>query len=129
MDHFKKFHCLFPLIKKCAKKVSKGLVEKVLSIFGLATVLHSDSGKEFVSNIIKATLLIWPGQCNIVNGNPGLSQSQGLVEQGNRTIELMISTRETNTNKYNWSGWLPEIHCMCIVYLFTVYPHKSSAFI
>ena len=124
MDHFKKFHCLFPLVNKCAKKVSKGLVEKVLSIFGLPTVLHSDSGKEFVSNIIKATLVIWPGQCSIVNGNPGLSQSQGLVKQGNRTIELMISTRETNTNKYNWSGWLPEIQCMCIVYL--VY---SSAFI
>ena len=104
-------------------------MEKVLSIFGLPTILHSDNGKEFVNDIIKATLLIWSRQCNIVNGNPGHSQSQGLVERGNRTIELMISARETDTNKCNWSRWLPEIQCMFIVYSFTVYLHKPSAFI
>ena len=41
----------------------------------------------------------------------------------------MISARETDTNKCNWFGWLPEIQCMCIVNLFLVYPRKSSAFI
>ena len=129
VDHFTKFHCLFPFINKCAKEVSKGLVEKVLSTFGLPTILHSDNGKEIVNDIIKATLLIWPGQCNIVNGNPGHSQSQGLVEQGNGTIELMISARETDTNKCDWSRWFPEIQCMCIVYLFTIYLHKPSTLI
>ena len=101
----------------------------MLSIFGLPKILHSDNGKEFVNDIIKHTLLIWPGQCNIVSRNPGHSQSQGLVEQGNRTIELKISVPETNKIKCSWSGWLPEIQCMCIVYLFTVYSRKSSAFI
>ena len=104
-------------------------MEKVLSIFGLPTILHSDNGKEFVNDIIKATLLIRSRQCNIVNGNPGHSQSQGLVERGNRTTELMISARETDTNKCNWSRWLPEIQCIFIVYLFTVYLHKPSGFI
>ena len=42
---FSKFHCLFPLINKCPKKVSKGLVEKVLSILGLPKILHSDNGE------------------------------------------------------------------------------------
>ena len=46
-----------------------------------------------------------------------------------QSIELMISAQVTDTNKCNCSGWLPEIQCMCIVYLFTVYPHKPSAFI
>ena len=129
VDHFTKFRCLFPLINKCAKEFSKGLMEEVLSIFGLATILYSDNGKEFVSDIIKAILLFWPGQCNSVHGNPGHSQSQGVVEQGNRTIELMISARETDINKCNWSRWLPEVQSMCIVYLFTVYPPKPNAFI
>ena len=86
VDHFMKFHCLFPLINKCTKEIFKGLVEKVLRIFGLPTILHSNNRKEFVNDIIKATLLIWPDQCSIVNGTPGHSQSQGLVEH-----QLMIS--------------------------------------
>ena len=101
----------------------------MLTIFGLPIILHNANGKEFVNHIIKHTLLIWPGQCNIVSRNLGHSQSQGLVEQENRTIELKISAPETNKIKCSWSGWLPEIQCMCIVYLFTVYLCKSSAFI
>ena len=74
VDQFTKFHCLFPLINKCSKEVSKGSVARVLSIIGLPTILHSDNGKEFVNDIIKATLFIWPDQCNIVNGNPGQTE-------------------------------------------------------
>ena len=64
-----------------------------------------------------------------ISRNLGHSQSQGLVEQESRRIELKISAPETNKIKCSWSGWLPEIQCMCIVYLFTVYLRKSSAFI
>ena len=95
VNHVTKFSCLFRLIDKSAKEVSKGLVEKVHSIFYLPTILHSNNGKEFKA--IKASLLIWPGQCNTVNGNPG--HWQGLAEQGKRTIELMISARKTDSNK------------------------------
>ena len=77
VDHFTKFHCLFPLISKCADEASRGLVEKVFSLFGLPTILHSDNVKEFVNDVIKTTVLMWPGQCSIVNENPGHSQSQG----------------------------------------------------
>ena len=52
-----------------------------------------------------------------------------LSRKTEQLIELMISAQETDTNKCNCSGWLPEIQCMCIVYLYTVYPHKPSAFI
>ena len=110
VDHFTKFHCLFPLISNCADEASRGLVEKVFSLFGLPIILHSDNVKELVNDVIKTTILIWPGQCSIVNGNPEHSQSQGLVEQGNRTIEMMISGREAGTESLcDWSGWLPEI--------------------
>ena len=105
VDHFTKFQYLFPLISKCADEVSRGLVEKAFILFGLPTILHSDNGKDFVNDVIKTTILIWPGQCSIVNGNPGHSQSQELVEQGNRTIEMMISAREADTESLcDWSG-------------------------
>ena len=87
-------YVLFPLENKSANEVAKHLIERVFSLFGLPTILHSDNGTEFVNEIIQATVLLWPGKCSLVNGNPGHSQSQGLVEQGNRTVEFIISTRK-----------------------------------
>ena len=111
VDHFTKFRVLFPLENKSANEVAKHLIEKVFSLFGLPTILHSDNGTEFVNEIVQATVLLWPGKCSLVNGNPGRSQSQGLVKQGNRTVELMISTREAETESCGWSRWLSEIQC------------------
>ena len=103
--------CYFLLKQKKAKEVTQGLIERVFSVFGLPSVLHSDNGSEFVNEILRRTIILWPGTCKIVNGSPGHSQSQGLVEQGNRTIELMISARETDNGSTEWAKWLPEIQC------------------
>ena len=111
VDHFTKFRVLFPLENKSANEVAKHLIERVFSLFGLPTILHSDNGTEFVNEIVQATVLLWPGKCSLVNGNPGHSQSQGLVKQGNRTVELMISAREAETESCGWSRWLSEIQC------------------
>ena len=95
--NFTKFHCLFLLISKYVDEISRGLEEKVFSLFGLPTILLSNNGKEFVNDAVITAILIWPYQCSIVNGNPGHSQSQGLVEKGNRTVEMMISAREADS--------------------------------
>ena len=65
VNHFMKFYSFFPLINKCAKEVSKGIVEKVLCIFGVPTILHSNSRKEFVNDII-IKLLFLSGQVNTI---------------------------------------------------------------
>ena len=47
-----------------------------------------------------------------VNGRPRHSQSQGLVEQGNATIERHIANKKATlglTDKYPWASWLPKI--------------------
>ena len=120
VDHFTKFYCLFPLISKSADEVSRGLVEKVFSWFGLPKILHSDNGKEFVNEVIKTTILIWPGQCSILDGNPGQSHNQGLVEQGNWTTEMMISAREADTESLcDWPAWLPEVQCEIQIFCYT----------
>ena len=94
VNHFTKFRVLFPLENKSANEVAKHLIEKVFSLFGLSIILHSGNGTEFVNEIIQATVLLWSGKCSLVNGNPGHSKSQGLVEQGNRTVEFIISARK-----------------------------------
>ena len=83
VDHFSKFHLLFPPKTKSSEEVTQDLIGRVFNAFGLPSVLHSDNGSEFVSEILNSTSIIWPGTCKIVNGSPGHSQSQGLVEQPN----------------------------------------------
>ena len=102
---------LFPLKTKSAKEVTQGLIERIFSVFGLPSVLHSDNGSEFLNEILNNTIILWPGICKIVNGSPGHSQSQGLVQQGNRAFELMISPRETDNGSTEWAKCLPEQQC------------------
>ena len=89
VDHFSKFHVLFPLTRKTAVETAGKLVERFLSIFGLPNIIHSDNGTEFVNGVMDAVALLWPGDTTFVHGNPGHSQSQGLVEQGNNTVQVM----------------------------------------
>ena len=114
-DHFSKFRILFPCFTKEAEEISKNLIEKVFSIFGVPSILHSDNGREFVNDIIRAICVIWGANCNIVNGGVRCSQSQGFVEQGNCTIERMISARSNDTSTNSWSKWLPQIQCEKVI--------------
>ena len=82
LDDFSKLHLLFHLKTKPAKEVTQGLIERVFSVFGLPSILHSDNDSEFVNEILNSTIILWPGTCKIVNDSPGYSQSQGLVQQG-----------------------------------------------
>ena len=111
VDHFSKFHVIFPLVSKEAWVVANGIKIHVFSYFGLPKIIHSDNGSEFVNDIIAALVMLWPGKASFINGAPGHSQSQGLVEQGNNSIENFISAREQEEHKCCWASWLPEIQC------------------
>lgn len=101
----------YPQGAKETSETEKFVIKNVFSYFGLPKIIHSDNGKEFVYSIIQAVVVLWPGKSTFVNGGPRHSQSQGLVEQGNNTIETMISAREKDERHGQWSQWLPEIQC------------------
>ena len=67
MNHFTKFHILFPMNLKEAKEVFVGLEARVFSVFDLPYILHSDNGREFVNNIIVDTIESWLSECKLVN--------------------------------------------------------------
>ena len=89
----------------------------MFSYFGLLKVIHSDNGSEFVNDIIAALVMLWPGKVSLINGAPGHSQSQGLAEQGNNSIENFISDREQEEHKCCWASLLPEIQCKRLTFL------------
>ena len=68
VDHFSKYHILFPLCRKSAQEVAVILVCKVFAYFGLPYIIHSDKGKEFVNEIFKEVVKEWPGECTLING-------------------------------------------------------------
>ena len=111
VDHFSKFHILFPMASKETAVVAANLVCKVFAYFGLPYILHSDNGKEFVSALIRSIVNDWPGECKIVNGRPRAPWVQGLVERTNACVEKMISAKRHDNNSNDWSTWLPEIQC------------------
>lgn len=113
VDHFSKFRILFPMKGKSANEFASNFFRRFLATFGLPKILHSDNGAEYINHVMDAVAVIWPGEVSFVHGKPRHSQSQGLVEQGNNTIQVMISAREKESQTSTWSEWLPEIQCKC----------------
>ena len=111
VDHFSKLHVIFSLVSKEARVVANAIKIHVFSYFGLRKIVHSDNESEFVNDIIAALVMLWPGKASFIYGAPGQSQSQGFVEQGNSSIENIISAREPEEHKCCWASWLLEIQC------------------
>lgn len=114
MDHWSKFHIIWPLMNKSAVEVAMGLVTRVFSYIGLPKILHSDNGREFVNELVRESLRAWPGEVVIVNGRPRHSQSQGLVEKGNHLVEMQLQSmiaEYDDPDNVPWSEWLPRVQC------------------
>ena len=114
-DHMTKFHILFPLRDKSANEVATMIEERVLAYVGPPHIFHSDNGREFVNQLLHSLLQTWSsGNVTFVNGRPHHSQSQGLVERGNRTVQEKIAAIKndegfTGKMSFPWVSWLPRI--------------------
>jgi len=92
MDHFSKYHVLFPLQSKSAVEVASNIEERVFAYFGVPRIFHSDNGREFVNQVLKPLLAQWGGGKTVfISGRPRHSQSQGCVECGNRYVREKIA--------------------------------------
>ena len=111
MDHFTIFHIVWALVNKCAEEVVNGVEERVFAYFGLPYIWQNDNGKEFKNVLMLSLIESWDGNCKIVHGRPRHPQSQGLVEQGNGTLERMIAAMMTQFDTNNWVKLLPKIMC------------------
>ena len=114
MDHFSKFHILFPLKTKSATEVAANIEERVFAYFGVPRIFHSDNGREFVNQFLQALFVRWGGNTVFVSGRPRHSQSQGCVERGNRYVQDKIAAMKyveglNSTDIHPWGSWLPRI--------------------
>lgn len=77
-DHATKFLHVRPLKSKEAAGVAMEIL-KIFLEFGAPAILHSDNSREFVAEVIRELVQMWPG-CKIINGRPRHPESQESVE-------------------------------------------------
>ncbi|PIK43752.1 putative SCAN domain-containing protein 3-like [Apostichopus japonicus] len=109
MDHLSKYHVIFPLKQKTAQEVAEKLQERVLSYLGVPKIFHSDKGREFVNELLHALFHQCGGDVLFVRGRPRHSQSQGLVENGKKTLESTLAAMKAIGENTPWVSWLPRI--------------------
>ncbi|XP_004441803.1 PREDICTED: SCAN domain-containing protein 3 [Ceratotherium simum simum] len=86
------------------KEVAHALLD-IFTIIGAPSVLQSDNGREFSSQIVSELSNIWP-ELKIVHGKPQPCQSQSSVNQINEDIQnRIISWMQTN-NSSHWAEFL-----------------------
>jgi len=116
-DHFTRFSWTRPLKTKEANNVAGFLLE-IFMMFGAPRILHSDNGKEFVAQIIKDLIALYP-KTVIINGRPRHPQSQVLVEKGNDILETKLSAWLEDSKRDDWSFGLPMVTCQYFFFTYT----------
>ena len=88
-DGFSRFLQLFPLRSKTSAEVTRTIVEKFIGVFGCPTAIHSDQGKEFVSEVWQG--LMQALQIRVEQG-PLYNPHSNPVERAHRTIHQLMRT-------------------------------------
>jgi len=108
-DHFTRFSWTCPLRSKEASEVA-AFIFSVFTVFGPPFILQSDNGREFTAKVIYELLGLWK-DIHVVNGRPRHPQSQGSVENANKTLKNAISVWMEENSRTDWSVCLPTITC------------------
>ncbi|CAG8667591.1 4841_t:CDS:1, partial [Diversispora eburnea] len=97
-DHFTRFSWAQALTSKRPIEVVSFLFDLFHSIGSSPTILQSDNGKEFVAQVIKELIELWPS-VTIINGRPRHPQSQELIERANGILEQKLGKWKEDTGR------------------------------
>jgi transposase InsO family protein len=104
MDYFTKWADMIPIPDHSAETCAKELVMRVFCRLGLPQELHSDQGRDFLSELFSNTCRLL--QIRRTKTTPWRPQSDGMVERLNRTIGAMLR-QYTSEAQDDWDDWLP----------------------
>ena len=119
MDAFSKYSQAFVTSNQKSLTVTKLLVEKWFSVFGIPSHLHSDQGRSFDNEITHLCQMYGIRQSTTTPYNPcGNSQ----CERFNRTLFGLMHSLDQE-QKPNWPVYLPSL-----VYAYNATPHSTTGF-
>ncbi|XP_012501552.1 PREDICTED: SCAN domain-containing protein 3 [Propithecus coquereli] len=106
--HYQDLHTKLSFLRSLKSKRPKEIAHALLDIFtiiGAPSVLQSDNGREFSSQIVSELSNIWP-ELKIVHGKPRTCQNQNSTEQTNEDIKKRIFSWMQTNNSSHWAEFL-----------------------
>ena len=104
-DYLSKLTYLAALTDKEAATVAKALVPFIM-IAGPMKIAQFDNGNEFKGAL---GILLREYGVRIINGRPRWPQSQGLIENANKTVKIRLDKWMRTHNTDRWSQGLLEV--------------------
>ena len=105
-DYFTKWTEAFPMPNMEAKTVVDILTREVIARFGVPSIIHSDQGRQFESQIFSEMCAVL--QIHKTRTTPYHPQSDGMVERFNKTLATMLSAY-VNEHHSDWDEHLPFV--------------------
>ena len=119
-DAFTKFSLAVCTPNQTAKTVAKILVEKWFHVYGVPTRIHSDQGRCFDSNIIKALCKMYGVEQSFTS--PYNPCGNAFCKRFNRTLFGLLKTLRSE-EKADWPSHLPAL-----VFAYNATPHASTGY-
>ena len=119
-DAFTKFSLAVCTPNQTAKTVAKILVEKWFHVYGIPARIHSDQGRCFDSNIIKALCKMYGVEQSFTS--PYNPRGNAFCECFNRTLFGLLKTLKSE-EKADWPSYLPAL-----VFAYNATPHASTGY-
>ena len=104
-DYFTRWIEAYPLPNHEAPTLAKVLVNEWICRFGVPDVIHSDQGKNFESRLFAEVCHLL--EMEKTKTTSYHSQSDGLVERFNRTLQMLLTVRMNQVPEDTWDKELP----------------------
>ena len=120
IDYFTKLVIAIPLPDQTAKTTAKAIYERYVTIYGVPSMILSDQGPPFNSQLIDAFTQILG--CHRIKSTPYHPKANGAIERFNSTFERQLAKL---TNRYS-TDW--DIHLKSIVFAYNTGYHVTTQF-